>query len=116
MVTHRSRLGCGVTLGSAPFSSTSSGAPVAPAQGSPSSRHRQQKRDWRMLRLRGFLAVVWVPVGGHKGVRGNPGVLPAQNWGPGEPCLGVAPCPYQSRTPIRSAFLPCQPTVPGQHR
>lgn len=62
--------GCGVTLGRAPFSSTSSGAPVVPAQGSASSRHRQQKRDWRMLRLRGFLAGVWVPAGGPRGGEG----------------------------------------------
>lgn len=66
-------------MGRAPFSSTSSGALVVPVQGSPSSRHRQQKRDWRMLRLRGFLAGVWVPGKGQKGrVRGqgHPGGSP----------------------------------------
>lgn len=55
-------------MGRAPFSSTSSGALVVPAQGSPSSRHRQQKRDWRMLRLRGFLVGTWVPEVGGSGV------------------------------------------------
>lgn len=64
------RGGGGGTLGSAPFSSTSSGALVVPARGSPSSRHRQQKRDWRMLRLRGFLAGAWVP-GEGEGERGR---------------------------------------------
>lgn len=58
-------------MGRAPFSSTSSGALVVPAQGSPSSRHRQQKRDWKMLRFRGFLVGAWVPGGGRKGIRGQ---------------------------------------------
>lgn len=112
----------GVTLGSAPFSSTSSGALVVPVQGSPSSRHRQQKRDWRMLRLRGFLAGVWVPGKGQKGrVRGQvcPGESPPprHSWGVqgGEAryrkCWGV-PCspphPYQPPHPSGRPSCPAK--------
>lgn len=56
----------GGTLGTVPFSSTSSGALLLTEKGSASSWHRQQKRDWRMLRPRGFLAAaggLWAPAG-----------------------------------------------------
>jgi hypothetical protein len=49
-----SRYWTGVCLGMAPFSSTSRGAPLWAGRGSPSSRQTQQKREWRMPRLRGF--------------------------------------------------------------
>lgn len=51
------------TLGMVPFSSTSRGAPLWAGRGSPSSRQTQQKREWRMPRLRGFweTADFWSP-------------------------------------------------------
>lgn len=42
------------TLGTAPFSSTSRGAPLWVGRASPSSRQTQQKSEWKMPRLRGF--------------------------------------------------------------
>lgn len=54
-----------LTLETVPFSSTNSGALLLTGSCSVSSWHRQQKRLWKMLRLRGFLdedaACVWAP-------------------------------------------------------
>lgn len=57
--------GNGPTLGTEPFSSTSSGALLLTGIGSELSWQRQQKRDWKMLRFLGFLEGdgFWAPGG-----------------------------------------------------
>lgn len=61
---------CPHTLGMAPFSSTSRGAPLCAGRASPSSRQTQQKSEWRMPRLRGFweAADFWSPEAGRLGL------------------------------------------------
>lgn len=100
-------------MGSAPFSSTRSGAPVVPVQGSPSSRHRQQKRDWRMLRLRGFLAGVWVPAGGHKGGEGYLGYSQHRTGGQ---VSHVWVLPQSPRALIRPRPPSARPSCPAKQR